>query len=149
MFRVSYGRHRWRNWWPRKRKHPTSLHPQFCKHCGVEFVDGPMPQPLDVITRGNVVAAVYPSGGWRKGECVVRFGRWKAPYKGHLQMSEFVPHEDLDDLLQVAALARGFTVSRGHAARDGMRIAKGFVSNGATPPAKSAGGHTQGRSRRQ
>ena len=37
MFRVSYGRPRWRFWWPRKRKYPTSLHPRFCKHCGLEF----------------------------------------------------------------------------------------------------------------
>jgi len=73
----------------------------------------------------------------------------ESPYKGQLQMSEFVPHEDLDDLLKVAALAREFSASRGHTARNGMRYAKGFVSIGATPPAKSAGGHTHGRSRRQ
>ncbi len=149
MFRVSYGRPRWRTWWPRTRKHPTSLHPRFCKHCGLEFVDGPMPNPLTVFTHGHVAAIVYPAGSWRKGDCVVRFGRWKAPYKGQLQLSEFVPHEDLDDLLTVAALAREFTASRGHAARGGMRFANGFGSNGATPPATSAGGHAHGRSRRQ
>lgn len=148
MFRVSYGRPRWRFWWPRKRKHPTSLHPRFCKHCGLEFVDGPMPNSRKVFTVGNIGAVVYPAGNWRRGDCVVRFGRWKAPFKGKLELSEFVPHDDLDDLIQVAALAREFTHKRSHAVRTGLRLANGFDSNRATPPAK-AGGQAHGRPRRQ
>jgi hypothetical protein len=147
MFRVSYGRPRWRFWWPRKRKTPSSLHPRFCNQCGLEFVDGPMPDARKVFTVGNVGAVVYPAGNWRRGDCVLRFGRWKAPFKGKLELSEFVPHDDLDDLIQVAALAREFTRKRSHAARSELRLANGFDSKRATPSAP-AGGHARGRSRR-
>jgi hypothetical protein len=114
----------------------------------VEFVDDPMPNPATVITVGHVGAVVYPAGNWRRGDCVVRFGRWKAPFKGRLELSEFVPQEDLNDLLQVAALARDFTRERSRAARPEARFANGFDSNRAAPPA-NAGGQAHGRSRRQ
>jgi hypothetical protein len=78
----------------------------------------------------------------------VRFGRWKAPFKGRLELSEFVPQEDLDDLLQVAALAREFTRERSRAARPEARFANGFDSNRAAPPANT-GGQAYRRSHRQ
>jgi hypothetical protein len=114
----------------------------------VEFVDDPMPNPATVITVGHVGAVVYPAGNWRRGECLVRFGRWKAPFKGKLELSEFVPQDDLDDLIQVAALAREFTRNRSRAARSEVRLANGFDSHRAAPPAP-AGGQAHGRSRRQ
>jgi hypothetical protein len=69
------------------------------------FQDGPMPNETRRVDEGNIGCVVYPAGGFRKKEVVVRFGRWRAS-NGRFYLSEFVPQEDLDDLLTVVTKAR-------------------------------------------
>lgn len=57
-----------------------------------------MPNELQRIHKGNIGGILLPAGGYRKREYVVQFGRWRAG-KGKFYLSEFIPAEDLDDLL--------------------------------------------------
>ena len=69
------------------------------------FHEGPLPKEVVRFDVRNVAAFVFPSGGFRKGEYVIRVGRWKSGGK-QFYSSEFIPAEDLDDLLAVVAMAK-------------------------------------------
>lgn len=56
-----------------------------------------MPKELASFTVGDIGVLIYPAGGFRKREYVVRLGRWKAS-SGRFYMSEFIPTENLNDL---------------------------------------------------
>ncbi|MCY2994748.1 MAG: hypothetical protein NTY19_43840 [Planctomycetota bacterium] len=69
------------------------------------FHEGPLPREVNRYRDGNVEGLVFPAGGFRRSEFVVRFGRWKAG--GHkFFLSEFIPEDELDSLLEVVTQAR-------------------------------------------
>jgi hypothetical protein len=49
-----------------------------------------------------VSASVYPAGGFRRNEYLVRFGRVRSGSR-QLYLSEFIPLQERDDLLHVLA----------------------------------------------
>jgi hypothetical protein len=78
---------------------------RFCPKCSMPFQDGAMPAPLDTFDKGNIAGRVYPSGGYRKNEVVIRVGRLRAG-RDSFYLSEFIPLEDLNDLIDVASTLR-------------------------------------------
>jgi hypothetical protein len=64
------------------------------------FHDGPLPDEIARFHVDNVVAFVFPGGGWRQNEVCIRVGRWRASGK-QFYSSEFIPLADIDNLLAV------------------------------------------------
>jgi len=104
MYRVrrNFG---WKTRWPWKMFFIPKVNERFCRKCGMPFQDGTMPAPLDTFDKGNIASCVYPSGGYRKNEVVVRVGRLRAG-RDSFYLSEFIPLEDLNDLIYVASTLR-------------------------------------------
>jgi hypothetical protein len=50
---------------------------------------------------------LFPAGSWRRNGSVLRIGRWK-PGAGRFYLSEFVPHEELEDVERVIAQVREY-----------------------------------------
>ena len=105
MYRVRNNRKRWRTKWPWKVLFPLKIDERFCRECGLPFHEGPLPKPLGQYYVHNVNALVFPAGGFRQGEYVLRFGRWRPGGKQYY-CSEYIPESELDDLLAVAQHAR-------------------------------------------
>lgn len=99
MYRVKHHRKRWRTRWPWKRVFPLRVDERYCRECGFPFHKGPLPKEIAHFDSGSISALVFPAGGFRRNEYVVRFGRWRAGGK-QLYLSEFIPTQDLDDLLK-------------------------------------------------
>ncbi len=116
MYRVRYGRNSWRNRWPWKRLFPPKVDERFCPKCGLPYQNGPQPKELACIPRGSVQALVYPAGGWKRDEIVVRFGKCKA-IGSDIRYSEYYLVGDLDDLVETATLARKYDGKRKRSAR--------------------------------
>jgi hypothetical protein len=102
MNRVKHHRKRWRMRWPWRWLFPLRIDERFCPECGFPFHEGPMPKELKRFDSHSITALVFPAGGFRRNEYVVKFGRWKAG-RGNLYLSEFIPTQDLDDLLKAYA----------------------------------------------
>ena len=75
---------------------------RFCRACGLPFHEGPLPKESNSFSSGNVTAVVYPAGGFRRNEYVVRIARVKGSGRG-LYLSEFIPVNELDDVLSTLA----------------------------------------------
>ena len=69
------------------------------------FHDGPMPEEVARYHVDNVVALVFPGGGFRKNEVCICVGRWRASGK-QFYSSEFIPLADIDNLLAVIERAK-------------------------------------------
>ncbi len=69
------------------------------------FHEGPVPKEVVRFDAGSVSAFIYPAAGYRRGEFVIRVGRWKSGGK-QFYSSEFIPMADIDDLLAVVAMAK-------------------------------------------
>lgn len=104
MYRVrrNFG---WKTRWPWKLFFFPKVNERFCPKCSMPFQDGTMPAPLDKFDKGNIAGCVYPSGGYRKNEVVIRVGRLRAG-RDSFYLSEFIPLEDLNDLIDVASTLR-------------------------------------------
>lgn len=97
MYRVRRNFDHWKSRWPWRWFFLIQVNERFCRKCGMPFQDGPMPKELASFTVGDIGVLIYPAGGFRKREYVVRLGRWKAS-SGRFYMSEFIPTENLNDL---------------------------------------------------
>ena len=111
MYRVRYGRKKWRTRWPWTRLFPLRVDDRFCPKCGLPYHNGPLPKEVTQFTEGNVGACIYPSGTFRRRSFAVKFGRWRSGSR-ELYLSDFIDAEELDDLFEVAALARDFVTGR-------------------------------------
>jgi hypothetical protein len=121
MHRIRHNRKRWRTKWPWSKWLPLKIDERFCRECGFAYHEGPLPAEVTHVTFGSVSAVVYPSGGFRRGDSVVRIGRVRSSGKG-LYLSEFVPLEELADVSD-AILAIRDEVRSVRA----QRASKGFV----------------------
>ncbi len=54
---------------------------------------------VDCFRSGQLDVLVFPSGGYRKNEYVLKVGRWKLG-GGKLHHSEYVPMDELPDLFR-------------------------------------------------
>src|SRR3972149_7727255 len=104
MFRVRNNHKRWRMKWPWRWLFPLKVDERFCRECGMPFHEGSLPKELGRYRDQNVEGLLFPAGGFRSGEFVVRFGRWKGGQKFYL--SEFIPENELESLLEVVKQAR-------------------------------------------
>jgi hypothetical protein len=100
MYRSKKYRKRWRLKWPWRALFPLRLDERFCPECRMPFHDGPLPDEIARFHVDNVVAFVFPGGGWRQNEVCIRVGRWRASGK-QFYSSEFIPLADIDNLLAV------------------------------------------------
>lgn len=100
MYRVRRNYDQWKMRWPWRLIFRPKVNERYCRHCGMPFQNGPMPESIKRFDEGNIGCLVFPAGGYRKHDVVVRFGRWRAS-SGRFYLSEFVPTEDLGDLLLV------------------------------------------------
>lgn len=105
MYRSRNQRKRWRLKWPWKHLFPLRVDERFCNQCGLPYHEGPLPQVVGYCFVDNVVAQFFPAGSWRKGEFVIRVGRWRTGGK-QFYCSEFIPAADIDNVLAVVELAR-------------------------------------------
>jgi len=105
MYRVRRNFNHWQTRWPWRLFFFPQVNERFCRKCGMPFQDGPMPKEIRRIDQGNIACLVFPAGGYRKKEVVVRFGRWRAG-QGKFYLSEFIPTEDLNDLFTVVSTMR-------------------------------------------
>jgi hypothetical protein len=105
MYRNRNNRKRWRLRWPWRVLFPLRVDERFCRECGLPYHEGPHPKEVNHFPKGNVDALVFPAGSWHQGKLVVRIGRW-TPKAGKFFHSEYIPEEELDDLLAVVAQAR-------------------------------------------
>ena len=69
------------------------------------YHEGPLPKEARRFDVRSVAAFVFPSGGFRRDEYVIRLGRWKAGGK-QFYSSEFIPFADIDDALAVLQMAK-------------------------------------------
>ena len=105
MYRVRSSKKRWRRKWPWRVLFPLRVDDRYCKECGLPYHEGPVPEPTAHFRSGNIEAQLFPAGSFRRGDQVVRVGRWKTG--GHrFFLSEFIPEEDLDELTKVILQAR-------------------------------------------
>lgn len=111
MYRVRYGRNRWRTKWPLRKWFPPVADERFCKKCGLPFQNGPQPKPVATFASGNVGAFVYPAGGWKRDQLVIQFGRWKSVGR-EFQLSGYVLEDDLKDLGKVTVQAHRYIARR-------------------------------------
>jgi hypothetical protein len=100
MYRSRNQRKRWRLKWPWRLIFPLRIDERYCRECGFPFHEGPLPQEIKRCFEDNVVGIIFPAGGWRKGEYVIRVGRWKAGGK-QFYCSEFIPAADIDNVVAV------------------------------------------------
>jgi len=107
MYRVRYGRKQWRKRWPWKWLFPLTVDERYCRECGLPYQNGPHPTENRQFRRRDVAALVYPAGGWRRGEFVIRFGRWRSQGRDYF-LSQYFSPEDLEDLFPVAAQAHEY-----------------------------------------
>ena len=107
MYRVRYGRKRWRTRWPWKWLFPLTVDERFCPECRLPYQNGPHPKEKKQFTSGEVAAIVYPAGGWKRGDYCVRFGRWRSHGRDYF-LSQYFSEEDLDDLAKVTVQAHGY-----------------------------------------
>lgn len=98
MYRVRNHSKRWQRRWPWKYFIPQRIDQRVCPECRMPFHEGPLPQEITTCNKDNVTAFVYPAGGFRKRDYVIRVGRWKAMGKQFFA-SEFIPAEDIPLLL--------------------------------------------------
>lgn len=105
MYRARNNRKRWRTKWPWRLLFPLKIDERFCRECGLPYHEGPLPRPLGQCTIGNVTAHVFPAGGFRQNEYIIRFGRWRPGGKQYY-CSEYIPESELHDLLAVVEQAR-------------------------------------------
>jgi len=102
MYRIRQQRKRWRTKWPWKRLFPLRVDERYCRDCGFAFHEGPLPKEVAHFESGSVSALVFPAGGFRRNEYLVRFGRVKSGSR-QLYLSEFIPAQERDDLFNVLA----------------------------------------------
>ncbi len=111
MLRIRNNQKRWRLKWPWRLFFPLRVDERYCPECGLPYHEGPLPQALKRYCANNIEGLVYPAGGYRRGEFVVRFGRWRVG-SGKFFLGEFVPEEELDSLLMVVNQARDAYLER-------------------------------------
>ena len=112
MYRVRYGRKRWRTKWPLRKWFPPRVDERFCRKCGLPHQDGPHPEPEESFATGHAGGYAYPSGGWKRGQLAFKFGRFK-PFGDNLKLSQYVLEDDLDDLLEVVTQALAYRDLKG------------------------------------
>jgi hypothetical protein len=112
MYRVRQNRKVWRTKWPLRKLFPPKVDERFCKKCRLPHQDGPQPKPVTTLVTGHAGAYAYPSGGWKRGQLVFEFGRFKA-FGDSLKLSHFVLEDDLDDLLELVTHARAYRDQKG------------------------------------
>lgn len=105
MYRSRNYRSRWKSSWLWKKLFPPKVDERFCPKCRMPFHEGPFPKELDCFLAENVAVLLYPAGSWRKGEYVVRVGRWKTGSR-QFYCSEFIPATELDQLIAAAQMAK-------------------------------------------
>lgn len=105
MYRSRNQRKRWRLKWPWKHIFPLRVDERYCRECGMAFHEGPLPSEIKRCFVDNVVAMIFPAGSWRRGEYVIRVGRWKVGGK-QFYCSEFIPAADIDQVLAVVKTVR-------------------------------------------
>jgi len=84
--------------WPWRWIFPLSLNERFCRTCGFPYHDNPLPKETITLASGQVNVVVYPAGGFRRNEYIVRIGRVKSGGK-QVFLSEYIPLSELEDVL--------------------------------------------------
>lgn len=97
LYRARKQRKRWRLKWPWSVIFPIKIDERFCRECGLPFHEGPIPKTLDSVTVNSVTSLIFPPVGFRKGEYMIRLGKWIGG-KHNLYCSEFITPSDLDDM---------------------------------------------------
>jgi hypothetical protein len=105
MFHVRNDRRRWRLRWPWRWLFPLKVVERYCRECGMPYNDGPLPKEVTSYRAGDVGVQVFPAGSFRRGELVVRVGRWRSSW-GKPFLSDFIPESELDDLASATLQAR-------------------------------------------
>ena len=116
MYRVRRKGKPWRTRWPLKKWWPQKVDERFCRECDLPYVNGPLPKEILQFHSNDVSALLFPAGSWRRGQFVVKIGRWK-PGSGRIYLSEFVPSEELDDVANAVAQAREYVDDQAQSAR--------------------------------
>lgn len=98
MYRSRNSRKRWRLKWPWSWLLPLKIDERFCRGCGLSYHEGPIPKPVHEVMVKSISVLVFPAGGWRADDCVVRVGRMKSGGKS-FYVSEFIPRAEIDDAI--------------------------------------------------
>lgn len=77
---------------------PLRIDDRFCRTCGLSYHEGPLPKPAHEVMVKSISALVFPAGGWRADDYVVRVGRMKSGGK-NFYISEFIPRAEIDDAI--------------------------------------------------
>lgn len=109
MLRIRNNQKRWRLRWPWRVLFPLRVDEFRCPECGLPYHNGPLPEAVKRFCANNIEGLVYPAT--RRGEFVVRFGRWGLG-SGKFFLGEFIPEEELDSLLAVVNQARDAYLER-------------------------------------
>ena len=104
MFRVRNDRRRWRLRRPWKWIFPTKIVERNCRECGFPYNDGPLPDIVASFWTNDVSIQLFPAGSSRRGELVVRVGRWRNSL-GKPVLSDWIPENELEDLARSALQA--------------------------------------------
>ena len=100
MYLRNQNNKRWRMNWPWRLLFPLKVDERYCRRCGKPFHEGPLPMEVKRYRDDSVEGQVFPAGGFRRREFVIRFGRWKGGSRSSY-LSEFIPVDELDSLLRV------------------------------------------------
>jgi hypothetical protein len=68
------------------------------------YNDGPLPEEVASYRAGSVSVQVFPGGGSRRNDFVVRVGRWRSSW-GKPFLSDYIPEGELEDLTSAALQA--------------------------------------------
>lgn len=105
MYRSRNQQKRWRRKWPWRVMFPLRVDERFCPECRMPYHEGPLPKEAQRFDVCNVAVFAFPAGSLRRGENVIRVGRWKAGGK-QFYASEFIPVAEIDDLLAAIQKAK-------------------------------------------
>ena len=82
-----------------------------------------MPEPEIIAEKGSIVLCAYPAGSFRSKEKVLRFCRWRAG-GNRLYLSEFIPMEEFDCLLEILDDRHGVGAHAHHQPVPGPAVAR-------------------------
>jgi hypothetical protein len=103
MFHVHDDLRNWRSRWPWKWLFPLKVAERYCRKCGFPYSNR-LPAEVASYRANDVSVQVFPAGNNRRGELVVRVGRWRSSW-GRPYLSDFIPESELDDLASATSQA--------------------------------------------
>ena len=105
MHRIRNNPHYWKRRWPWRWFIPLRVNDRFCRECGLPYHEGPLPEAVDKFRDGDVEIQRFTAGSHRRGDYMIRVGRWKGSGR-RLFLSEFFPERELDVVIDALCRAR-------------------------------------------